>query len=200
MSPARFTREEFLSAAVLLAAEQGPFSITVSSITKRLKAPIGSFYHRFESRDALVAELWLEIAAELQQGVAAALKLGDALLAALHTPMWARARPDEARLFLLYHPDDLFQGSWPEALRGEATEHTERKQADLAMFAQLAFGRVEPDDLWRAQFLLSEVPAAAVSQHLRRREPPPPRVDEFIALTYRALVADVRSEKGAALD
>lgn len=192
MVRARFSREDFLSAAVLLAAEQGPFAITVGSIAKRLKAPIGSFYHRFESRDALVAELWLQIATEFQRGIAAALQLGDALRAALHTPFWARRHPDEARLFLLYHPDDLVQGSWPETLSGKATEHAEREQADLARFAQLAFGRCEPDDLRRARFLLSEVPAAAVIQHLRRREPPPPIVDELIALTYRAFVADGR--------
>jgi hypothetical protein len=39
----------------------------------------------------------------------------------------------------------------------------------------------------RATFVLAEVPIAAVRQHLERREPPPPLVDELITETYRAI-------------
>jgi hypothetical protein len=46
-----------------------------------------------------------------------------------------------------------------------------------------------------AQFLISEVPLAAVRQHLVRREPPPPLVDDLIRTTYRAVVADHRARK-----
>lgn len=41
----------------------------------------------------------------------------------------------------------------------------------------------------RAVFVLGEVPIAAVKQHLERREPPPPLVDELIAETYRAITS-----------
>jgi hypothetical protein len=43
-------------------------------------------------------------------------------------------------------------------------------------------------ELRRATFVLVEVPTAAVKQHLQRREPPPPLVDELITKTYRAIV------------
>jgi hypothetical protein len=46
-----------------------------------------------------------------------------------------------------------------------------------------------------AQFLISEVPVAAVRQHLVRREAPPPLVDRLIRTTYRAVVADYRARK-----
>jgi len=46
-----------------------------------------------------------------------------------------------------------------------------------------------------AQFLIAEVPVAAVRQHLVRREPPPPLVDRLIRTTYRAVVADYRVRK-----
>ncbi len=36
------------------------------------------------------------------------------------------------------------------------------------------------------------MPVAAVRQHIARREPPPPIVDDLIRATYRAVVADHR--------
>ena len=52
-----FDDADFLAAALALAAEHGPASVTVAAISARLRAPTGSFYHRFESRDALLARL-----------------------------------------------------------------------------------------------------------------------------------------------
>jgi len=62
----------------------------------------GSFYYRFPSRDVLLAELWLATALAFQQGFVAAIKAGDGLTAALHTPIWVRAHLDDARVFLLH--------------------------------------------------------------------------------------------------
>jgi AcrR family transcriptional regulator len=59
---------------------------TVDSFTQRLKAPKGSFYYLFASRDSLLGELWL----------------ATFLAAALHTPAWARLHLDNASLLLLY--------------------------------------------------------------------------------------------------
>jgi hypothetical protein len=113
--------------------------------------------------------------------------------AALHTPAWVRAHLDEARLLLLYHRDDFVQGEWPEALRDGVAGQTERMEAGFARFARLVFGHDGADELRRAQFLLAEVPVAVVRQHLYRREPPPPIVDELIRTTYRAVVVDYRA-------
>ena len=52
------------------------------------------------------------------------------------------------------------------------------------------FGRAGRSEVRRAQFLLAEVPVGAVRQHLQRREPPPPIVDELIRITYRAVIED----------
>jgi AcrR family transcriptional regulator len=47
--------------------------VTVSAVAKRLKAPVGSFYHRFTSRNLLLGELWLEAVLAYQQGFMAAI-------------------------------------------------------------------------------------------------------------------------------
>ena len=195
MGHAKFSQDDFLAAALAIVAEQGPSAVTVGSISERLQSPTGSFYHRFASRDVLLGELWLRTVLEFQQGVRAAIDAGDGLRAALHTPAWVREHLDKARLLLLYHRDDFVHGEWPEQLREGAAALTQGVQTGSARYARLVFGRAGAEERRLAQFLLSEVPLAAVRQHLLRREPPPPLVDDLIRLTYRAVVADYRSCK-----
>lgn len=188
MARPAFDHADFLDAALALVSDHGPRAVTVAAITERLHAPTGSFYHRFKSRDALLGALWLQTVQDFQQGIEAALAAGDGLAAALHTPAWVRAHPNEGRLLLLYHRDDFVQGDWPEALRDNVAAETRRARASLEKFAREAFGRAGRGDIRRAQFVLAEVPVAAVRQHLYRREPPPPLVDELIRTTYRAVM------------
>src|SRR6202022_4076439 len=107
----------FLAAARKLACERGPSAVTVDSVTQRLRAPKGSFYHRFASRDALVGELWLKTVLAYQEGFVAAIEAGDGLAAALHTPVWARANLESACFLLLHHRDDFVRGEWPDPLK-----------------------------------------------------------------------------------
>src|SRR5438874_5907366 len=88
MGRPKFANEDFLDAALAIAAEHGPPAVTVGAISERLGAPVGSFYHRFASRDLLLGELWLRTVVDFQQGITAALDEGDGLGAALHTPAW----------------------------------------------------------------------------------------------------------------
>ena len=190
-----FNNDDFLNAALALAAEHGPSAVTVAAISATLKAPTGSFYHRFASRDALLAELWFNTVLAFQRGIAEALDAGDGLRAALHTPAWVRGHLDEGRLLLLYHRNDFVHGDWPQALRDGLAEQGRRGEARLKKFARETFGRAGPGEIRRAQFLLSEVPVAAVRQHLLRREPPPPIVDELIRTTWHAVVDGYQATK-----
>jgi len=188
MARPAFARRDFLDAALALAATGGPPAVTVGSVSRLLKAPTGSFYHRFPSRDALLGELWLRTVQAFQDGVRAASDSGDWLGVALHTPRWVREHLDEGRLLLLYHRDDFVSGEWPAALREGVGAQTRAFEAAHRRFACEVLGDPGPDGLRRAQFVLSEVPVAAVRQHLRRGEPPPPIVDDLIRATYHAIV------------
>jgi AcrR family transcriptional regulator len=194
MGRAKFDDADFKRAALAIAAERGPLAVTVGSITERLNAPTGSFYHRFASRDALLGELWLQTVLDFQQGTTAALDAGDGLAAALHTPAWVREHLEEGRLLLLYHRNDFVQGEWPQALRDRVAAQSERMANGFARAARLIFGRAGPGEIRRTQFLLAEVPVAAVRQHLERRELPPPIVDDLIRVTYRAVVDEHRTK------
>src|SRR5690348_6315583 len=188
MGRAAFDNADFLEAARALASEHGPAAVTVDSITRRLRAPKGSFYYRFASRDVLLGELWLATVVAYQECFVAAIEAGDGLAAALHTPAWVRSHLDDARVLLLHDRHDFIQGEWPATLRRGVRDQATRFKECLARFARQAFGRADRGPLRRATFVLAEVPVAAVKEHIRRRESPPPLVDELIARTYHAIV------------
>ena len=190
-----FSAAAFLAAARDLAAENGPAAVTVTSVTERLGAPSGSFYYRFASRNALLGQLWLRTVLDFQEGVNAALDADDGLRAALHTPAWVRTHLESARLLLLYDRRDFVRGEWPEELREQVAEMTERMEAGALRRARVIFGKDGQDEVRLAQFLIAEVPVAAVRQHLVRCEQPPPLVDRIIRTTYRAVVADYRARQ-----
>jgi AcrR family transcriptional regulator len=192
---AKFSQKDFFAAAVAIASTDGPAAVTIASITAHLGAPTGSFYHRFASRNALLGELWLRTVLDFQQGINASLDAGDGLRAALYTPAWVRAHPESARLLLLYDRRDFVQDEWPEELRGQVAEMKARMEAGSLRRARVIFGKDGPEEVRLAQFLISEVPVAAVRQHLLRREQPPPLVDRMIRTSYRAVVADYRARK-----
>jgi AcrR family transcriptional regulator len=183
-----FDHAGFVEAARVLASANGPAAVTVDSVAQYLKAPKGSFYHRFASRDALLGELWLTTVLAYQDGFVAAIEAGDGLAAALHTPAWSRAHLDDARLLLLYSRHDFVQGDFPASLKRGVREQTARVEACFSRFARDAFGRVTPGNIKRATFVLAEMPLAAVKGYLQRREVPSPLADELIEKTYRAIV------------
>jgi len=188
MARPHFESADFLAAARAIAGEGGPAAVTVASVTGRLGAPTGSFYYRFASRDLLLGELWLQNALAFQTGFVAAIDAGDGLAAALHMPAWVRAHPADARLLLLYGRHDFVQGEWPEALVNGVADQARRFEACLERFAHSTFGGAGTEAMRLAQFVLADVPLAAVRSHLQRREPPPRLVDDLIARTYRTVV------------
>src|SRR5246127_3371848 len=154
MGRAVFDNAGFLTAARALACERGPAAVTVDSVTQRLKAPKGSFYYRFASRDALLGELWLTTVLAYQAGFVAAIEAGDGLAAALHTPAWARLHLDDACLLLLYSRHDFVQGEWPQPLRRGVADQARRFEHGLKKFARDVLGGADAKRLRLAQFLL----------------------------------------------
>lgn len=195
MGRAKFTEADFLMAALAIVAAHGPAAVTVASISARLRAPTGSFYHRFSSRNVLLGALWLRTVLDFQQGVTEALDAGDGLRAALHTPIWVREHMNEARLLLIYNREDFVPGEWPKELSDPVAAMSERMKSGALRCARVIFGHDGSEEVRLAQFVTSEVPVAAVRQHLIRSESPPPLVDRMIRTTYRAIAADYRREK-----
>jgi AcrR family transcriptional regulator len=185
---AKFTPEQFVDAALELVAAHGPIAVTMSAVAGRLSAPIGSVYHRFASRDALLARLWLQIVQSFQKGFLDALRHEGGLEAALHTPRWVRAHPKEAKLLLVYRREELISGPWPEEIQSFAASVARELDAGIRQFARQALGSGAKSALRRTQFALIDVPYAAVRRSLIAGEALPQEVDQMVSETYTAIL------------
>ena len=174
-----------MDAAMRMVAEKGPGALTVAALAKGMKAPIGSVYHRFPSRDVLLAEAWIRIVESFQRDFLETLA-GDGLQAALNTIQWVREHPGEACILLVYRREELVSGLWPEHLKGQVAGLSRELDSGIRSFAKKQFGHAGKETLRRATFALVDVPLAAVRRHLQDGESPPAVIDEMVRETYLA--------------
>jgi AcrR family transcriptional regulator len=189
--PAKFGTEQILDATAQLVAEGGPGLATVAGIAERLGAPTGSIYHRFDSRDLLLARLWIRTAQRAQAGAIVALSQDDVHKAgvdtALHIPRWSRLNLDDARVMLLYRREQLAE-EWPEELGEELVTLNDAIKVALRSFVRRRFGSVTKANLEVASFALLDVPYAAVRRYLIMGSPPPRSVDDLVIRTCQCIL------------
>jgi AcrR family transcriptional regulator len=181
--PAKFSEDQILDAALAITVERGPGAVTMAAIAARLGAPVGSLYHRFGSRDLLLATLWIRCVRRFQEGFVTAAASGDVEAAALHTPKWCRRHPDEAAVLLLYRREEL-AARWPAELGGELKDLNTRASAELT-----ALAAARSIDYERLAFAVVDVPYGAVRRYLAKRQAPPPSVDELVLTACRAVLS-----------
>lgn len=190
--PAKFDTDQILDVTARIIADGGAGRATVAGIARELGAPNGSIYHRFESRDLLLARLWIRTVRRAQEGFRAALVLVDAeqaaTEAALHVPRWSRRNLAEAKLLLLYRREDLAE-HWPDELGEELAGLNTDLRAALRVFARRWFGRATAADLETTAFALIDIPYAATRRHLLAGKPPPKLVDDLVMRASRAVLA-----------
>lgn len=193
--PAKFDRRDMTSAALRLAAERGPRALTVAALAKELGAPTGSIYHRYESREQLLAELWMEVVEAFQEAflreLEAAVDLEGAARAARFMSAWAREHPLEARLLLLHRRQDFVAGPWPEPLVARAAALEPRMGAALRAFGKRAFGRADADLLLRLRYALLDAPFGGLKPYVQAGKPAPAALDEAVEATVRAVLGGV---------
>jgi len=184
--PAKFSVEQILNSTVQLVADGGPARATIASIAESMGAPTGSIYHRFVSRDLLLARLWVRTAERAQAGFVEALAHEDlrvaARNAALHIPRWSRANFNEAKILLLYRRGDLAE-DWPEELGEDLAELQDSVLRAVRGYTKRLFGGVTKSTLQTTNFALLDIPYAAVRRHLIAGVPPPMLVDDLVTRT-----------------
>lgn len=190
--PARYEAQQILDTAARLAAAEGPSGSTIGAIASALGAPTGSIYHRFSSRDVLLAELWLQTVESFQAGFQSELAGPDpreaGLQAALYTPQWVRAHPAPARLLLLHRREDFLPGGWPVEVAERAAGLGKQAEQALRMFARRALKSTSTQAMRRVRYAVIDLSYAAVRPHVHADESPPSVVDELIATAYRAVI------------
>jgi len=182
----RFTDEEFIDAAIGLVAEGGPTVATIASIARRVGAPTGSIYHRFDSRAAVLATAWSRIHGEFAALVTPLLEAGKGRAAALAIAAWARADLRRARFLLLNETGVLLDDAPPPALLREIA--AQEGALDRAFRAGLARtgDPQQPKHAARGRFIIFDGPIALLKPHLLAGQAPPDWVDDLIAALHGA--------------
>jgi AcrR family transcriptional regulator len=196
--PAKFTSGDILDAAARVIAQGGPRLATVNTIAEDLGAPTGSIYHRFASRELLLARLWIRTVRRAQAGFLEALAIQDlgqaARTAATHIPCWSREHLDEARVLLLYRRADLAL-RWPDELGQELANLNVEVERALRDFTRRRYGSSTAGNLQRVTFALVDVPYAAARRHLLDGKPPPAAADELVAQVCACVLGEHGSSR-----
>jgi AcrR family transcriptional regulator len=115
--PAAFTTDEVLDAALACVARDR-HAATIADMARALGGPVGSIYHRFPTRDVVLARLWLRSVGRFQAGLFDIVSHGNAngeppvdtlVQMAVHVPRYCRRHPDEAVALTLYRQDRLLR-------------------------------------------------------------------------------------------
>ncbi|MFT4199169.1 TetR/AcrR family transcriptional regulator [Gordonia sp. (in: high G+C Gram-positive bacteria)] len=186
---ALYSDDTILDAALELVAADGPQGATVVAIAARLGAPSGSIYHRFASRDLLLARLWIRTVERFQEGYLDVLALTDpveATRAAVDFVLeWGGEHRHEAQLLTMYRRTDLV-ALWPDRLGEQLATLNSRVEEGLQGFARRRFGDVSAQTMDLARFAVIDVPYGAARQAIRDGRPPSPWLREAVARAAQA--------------
>jgi AcrR family transcriptional regulator len=188
----KFDTEQILTTASHIIATHGPSGATIGAIARAVGAPTGSIYHRFDSRDVLLAEVWLRAAAAFQtaffERLAGSPPQEAGLTAALYMAQRVREYPQEARLLLLHRREDFVDRGWPAPMRHRAEQLRRQVESELRAFSRRLCGRTDARTVRSVTYAVVEAPFAAVRRHVAANESPPPDVDALIRVTYEAVM------------
>lgn len=164
--PARYGEAQILEGAKHVSAEVGPQKLTIAAVAERTGVPVGSIYHRYRSRDEILAAVWLDLVEEFQQRFLAELEAEDALRAGLagvrYACDWIRQHPREARLLLLHRREDFASDRWPVRHRRRARELARRAAASLSAYAVRLTGHAGAAELRTVRFAVVDLPTATL--------------------------------------
>lgn len=193
MAPARkHDSHRILDAARTLVLRDGPRAASVAAIARESGAPVGTLYHRFGSRDAVLAAAWLRALERFQRSALAAGADPDPLAAAAAMAAsqvaFAREQPEDARLLLTLRRDDLLDGEPAQEMRAHldainAPLLTRLHELTRALRANT--GPRASDAVTRA---VVDLPNAAVRRHARDGKPPPAWLQDDVAAAARRLL------------
>jgi len=190
-----FERRDMTGAALRLVADRGPQAVTIAALAREVGAPTGSIYHRYRSRDQLLAELWMDVVEGFQDGFVASLAqasdVSGAVATARHMASWTRGHPLEARLLLLHRRQDFMSGEWPPELGERAAALEPQIGAALRSFAERAYGRTDAETLARLRYALLDAPFGGIKPYVQARKRLPPVVDDLVAKTARAVLGAI---------
>jgi AcrR family transcriptional regulator len=182
-----------LDAARDLLLGEGSRSATMEAIADASGAPTGSIYHRFGSRDELIARLWIRAVYRSQASFVAALERDDpseaALAAALSIIDFCEEHPADAQLLVAFRREDLVKTIPDGPLAEELAVLNRPVERAVVALARRLYGRPTRAALDRTLLAVFDLPYGAARRYLISGAPLP-----------KALRADVSRAVAAVID
>jgi len=163
--------ESILDAARALVLDRGLAAATIGEIARLSGAPTGSIYHRFGSRDDLLARMWIRGIRRSQQAcLDAAARTGEPLEAAVAAALavydFCDRHPADARLLLAFRREDLLQNATaPEVVR-ELQDLNRPVVNAMRDLARRLYGRATPAAIDQVVLAVFDLPHGAVRRPL----------------------------------
>jgi AcrR family transcriptional regulator len=182
-----------LDAARTLVLDEGAGAATVGAIAQASGAPTGSLYHRFGSRDVLLARLWMRAVRRSQAPFVGAIASRDdpleaAVAAALSVYDFAREERADARLLLSLRREDLVQAPLPPAVADELAALNRPVERAVANLARRLYGRATKAALEATALAVVDLPYGAIRRHLIAGREPPARLRPRLERAVRAVL------------
>ena len=162
--------DTMLDAARDLLLEEGSRSATMDAIARASGAPTGSLYHRFGSRDDLIAKLWIRAVQRSQASFLAALERDSpreaALAAALSIVDFCEDHPADAQLLVGFRREDLIRTVPDGPLADELAVLNRPIERAVVTLARRLYGRRSRAALDRTLLAVFDLPYGAARRHL----------------------------------
>jgi AcrR family transcriptional regulator len=189
--PQVHSTDAMLDAARDLLLEAGSWSATMEAVAQASGAPTGSLYHRFGSKDELVARLWVRAVHRSQATFIAALEREDpreaALGAALSILDFCDEHPADAQLLVAFRWEDLIRSA-EGTLAEELAELNEPVRDAVIDLARRLYGRRSRAAIERTILAIFDLPYGAVRRHLIAGDPLPTNLRADLAVAVRAVL------------
>ncbi len=192
--PQLHSEEGILDAARELVLTGGARSATLNAIAEASGAPKGSLYHRFASRDDLLAQMWIRAVRRSQTAFIQAIQAPDAMDAAVAAAMsihdFAQREPADARLLASLRREDLIASVDSSELRRALDEINRPLQAALSELARRLFGRRTARSVEATVCAVVDLPIGATRRHLIAGSPIPSTLRGQLAAAVRASLVE----------
>ena len=170
-------RDDVLDATRKLILERGIQSATVDAIASESGAPIGSLYHRFRSRNALLAELWIRAVVRSQSAFLAALQQIDPTQAAVDAALsifdFVRQHPDDARLLAAFRREDLLPRAHSAGVVRRLKGLNRPLEGGVRDLAHRLFCKTTSTTIAQTMLAVVDMPMGAIRRYLLAGKEPP---------------------------
>lgn len=194
--PTKHSTDVILDAVRTIVLDEGPRAASVATIAKVSGAPVGSLYHRFGSRDGVLAAAWLRALERFQESATARLREGQdpvergvAIVAG--AVEFGTRHPEDARLLLAVRRRDLLDADPSDELRARLDAMNAPILAELHGIAAGLHGRVDDRSIDAVMRAVVDLPYAAIRRYASAERLPEWLAEDLTASARTLLLAEL---------